>query len=351
MGFKATLRLKMDRQNFPIAYQLEFIELLESFSLLRKQDAFLKVKEIYEVEYGNKSIQVKVCDDLIGFHENGRLDLGFEKWFNKDLFFMYRVTEYIKDRSEAVDTITKNLAEQKKLLNDNFIVQMMYPLFVLFLLLAIVVGFHSFMFPILGKLFKVDDINEFVPLGVQYIGGFVTNYSPHFILFLAGFRYTYIHIRNNWVGDNRDKWSQWFPFIIYRHFQSAKLLHSMAMMRSSGLSFIEVLKKLDSWVDPYLQSHVKRLIKGTVHGKDKKTYFGIGLFSSKQLTRLRSHQENGGAQFEEALKSVAKHANNDAAIAIRKFSKRIQLAIYAACIGLGMCVLKSISSLMMMVDI
>jgi type II secretory pathway component PulF len=350
-GLMESIILWKDRMSFPIDLQLEFIELLESFGMLRKQDAFLRLKEVYELEYGSKSVLVSVCVDLMKYQAKGRLELGFIKWFDKDLLFMYRVSEYIEDRSEAIEIIAKNLFEEKKLLKDNFILAMLYPTFILFLLLGIILGFYGFMFPMLGKAFDIENVYDHLPSGALYIGLFVEHFGVYLLLLIGALRFAYVQIRNNWVGKTRDKWSQKFPLIIYRHFQSAKLLHSISMMRKSDMSFLDILNKLEGWVDPYLKSHVKRLISGTVQGKDKKSYFGVGLFSGKQLTRLRAQQEQGGDKFSEALTNVAVHANKDAALAIRKYAKRIELVIYSLCLGLGMLVLKSMSALMMMTDI
>jgi hypothetical protein len=122
-------------------------------------------------------------------------------------------------------------------------------------------------------------------------------------------------------------------------------------MKLSDMSLIETLRLLDGWVDPYLRWHVKRMIKGLTHGKSKASYFGKDLLSNKQLIRLRAQTEQTNDSFSEAVMSVARKADLDAASVLKKYAKRVQMVLYAITASLWMLFLKGASSLMMMVDL
>ena len=350
--FLENLAHSIDRMNFPVEYQLEFIDLLESFNSLKRQDALKRLQEVFISEYGTNNIRIKVCRDLLSYSERGRWELGLEKWFADDLLFMYRASAYVKDREGIINKLSKALKEERSLFKSNFVFSMIPPLLVNGVLLGCLLLFHLMIFPVMADIVKIGDVYETAPIAVKYIGDFVT--SIYFAYLLAGgiaLRVVYVKRRDNWVGTHRDKWSQRFPLIMFRSFQAAKLLHVISMMKTSDMKLLDILKKIEKWVDPYLEYHVKKMIKGISHGKDKKSFFGLGLFSEKQQIRIRAQLEFGGGDYSEALTIAAENANHDAVFLIKKYSKRVQIFLWGTALGLGMLTLKSISSLMLMIDI
>lgn len=301
-------------------------------------------------EAGPKSVQVKVCNDLLMFSEKGRIMAGYEKWLDKRVLFLYRVAAYVEDRTLVVEMITQDLNVERKLFNDNFVYKLIQPVVLVCVGLLGVTALYGGGVPMVQKLFKVENPYEYMPVAVKYVGEAVSNFGIVFVFILFCLRIAFVKARDNWVGARRDQLSKHFPLILYRSFQSAKLLKVISLLRLSDMSLIDALRKLDGWVDPYLRWHVRRMIKGLSHGKSKESYFGNDLLSDKQLIRLRVQTGQTKDSFSDGLMFIAKKSDLDAASIMKKYAKRVQIVLYAIGGALGMLFLKGAAALMMMID-
>jgi type II secretory pathway component PulF len=185
---------------------------------------------------------------------------------------------------------------------------------------------------------------------VYYIGRAMEVGGLGLIALIITLRVWYSYLRDNWVGRERDRWSDKFPFVIYRSFQSARILKMMSLMRESDLKPIDVLQTLQKWVNPYLKWHVSKWIKGFQQGKDKNSFFGVGLLSSKQLIRLRAQQEGGGDDFSKSLMVIAEHANKDASAILYKYSSYLRRIIFFFAGIVSLFALQGFGALFVLID-
>jgi hypothetical protein len=343
-------RLSIDKANFPVELQLEFIDLFESFKGIQRKERLKSLKEVFTDENGKGCVQSKVIEDLMHYNSIGRYELGLEKWFNKDVLVMYRVTSYSRDRNSIVDIIKTDIMEERVLFMDGFVKKLIIPLAILALSLIAISVNYFYLAPLFAGLFRIEDIFSHLPSGVYYTGRVLEVAGIWIFIFFLCLRVGFVKLRDSWVGRERDRWSNKFPFIIYRSFQSARILKMMSLMRESDLKPIDVLLKLQDWVNPYLKWHVTRWIKGFQQGKNKNTFFGVGLLSSKQLIRLRAQQEGGGDDFSKSLMEIAVHANKDAASTLYKYSRRLKFSFYILAAIFGLMALQGFSDLFMLMD-
>jgi type II secretory pathway component PulF len=347
----SSFKVAIDRANFPIDLQLEFIDLFESFSGVQRKERLKRLKEVFTDENGKKCIQNKVLEDLIHFNSIGRYEQGLEKWFHEDVLVMYRVTAYTNDRNSVVDIIKKDISEERALFMDGFVKKMAVPAVMLIISTVGLLTNYFFLAPLFAKIFKIEDIFNELPAGVYYIGRAIEVGGIWFFTFLVALRIWYVYLRNNWVGRERDRWSDKFPFVIYRSFQSARILKMMSLMRESDLKPIDVLFTLRGWVNPYLKWHVEKWIKGFQQGKNKNSFFGVGLLSSKQLIRLRAQQEGGGDDFSKSIMVIADHANKDASVILYKYSRRLKRLIYLIAAVITLFTLQGFGVLFVLTDV
>lgn len=346
-----SLKESIDKGNFPIELQLEFIDLFESFGGMQRKERLKRLKEVYCDENGRKCIQNKVIDDLNHFNSLGRFDLGLEKWFDPNILVMYRVTSYAKDRSSVVEIIKKDINEEKQLFMDGFIKGMIMPLVLLTVSSVALLTIYFFLAPLFAKIFRIENIFDELPAGVYIIGRTMEVAGIWIVALLTGLRIWFVYLRNNWVGRERDRWSTKFPFVIYRSFQSARILKMLSLMRESDLKPIDVLFQLREWVNPYLRWHVDKWIKGFQQGKNKNSFFGVGLLSSKQLVRLRAQQEGGGDDFSSSIMVIADHANKDAGVLLFKYSRYLKRFIYLLAAVISLFALQGFGVLFVLTDV
>lgn len=347
----ATLKESIDKGNFPIELQLEFIDLFESFLGMQRKEKLKRLKEVYSDENGRTCIQNKVIDELSHYNSIGRFELGLEKWFDPNVIVMYRVAGYAKDRSSIVEIIKKDINEEKQLFMDGFVKAMIMPLALLTISSVALLTIYFFLAPLFAKIFRIENIFDELPAGVYIIGRTMELAGGWIVVLLIGLRIWFVYLRNNWVGRERDRWSAKFPFVIYRSFQSARILKMLALMRESDLKPIDVLFTLKGWVNPYLRWHVDKWIKGFQQGKNKNSFFGVGLLSSKQLVRLRAQQEGGGDDFSRSIMVIADHANKDAGVMLFKYSRYISRSIYLLAAVISLFALQGFGVLFVLTDV
>jgi hypothetical protein len=346
-----SLKESIDKGNFPVELQLEFIDLYESFTGMQRKERLKRLKEVYSSENGKKCIQLKVLEDLIHFNERGRFELGLEKWLNPDVLVMYRVASYSKDRSSVVDIIKQDINEERQLFMDGFVKAMIVPIGMFTITSVGLLVVYFFLAPLFAKIFKIENIFEELPAGIYYIGRAMEVGGVWFLASLIALRIWYLYLRNNWVGRERNRWSDKFPLVMYRSFQSARVLKMISLMRESDLKPIDVLIQLRVWVNPYLQWHIDKWIKGFQQGKNKNSFFGVGLLSSKQLVRLRAQQEGGGDDFSKSIMVIANHANKDASAILFKYSRTLSRSIYGITAILAVFTLQGFGVLFVLTDV
>ncbi|MFT7006688.1 MAG: hypothetical protein ACJAXJ_001196 [Colwellia sp.] len=346
-----SLKESIDKGNFPVELQLEFIYLYESFQGMQRKERLKRLKEVFIDENGSNCIQNKVIEDLVHFNSLGRFELGLEKWLDPNVMVMYRVTGYAKDRMSVVDIIKNDIQQEKQLFMDGFIKAMIMPFALLTVASVGLLTIYFFLAPLFAKIFRIENIFDQLPAGVYFIGRAMEVAGGWFIALLIVLRIWFVYLRNNWVGRERDRWSAKFPFVIYRSFQSARILKMLSLMRESDLKPIDVLFQLREWVNPYLRSHVDKWIKGFQQGKNKNSFFGVGLLSSKQLVRLRAQQEGGGDDFSSSIMVIADHANNDARVLLYKYSRLIKRIIYLFAAVIFLFTLQGFGVLFVLTDV
>ena len=340
-----------NRSDFTVNLQLEFIDLLESFSGMKKQDRLRRLSEVYRTQSGKNSVELKVCEDLMRFSSQGRYEKGLERWFDKRVLFMYRVASYSKKRGDVVDIIMRDLKEEKSLVMDSFVVKLIKPLVIIGVSLAGILLEYNVIIPVFAKMFEIENPYTIVSTSVLYIGRFFTDFGILFAISMIALRVVFVKIRDNWVGDKRDAMSEHFPLIIFRSFQAAKLLKVISLMKDSDMKLLDILRKIDTWVDPYLKWHVRKMIKGLVQGKPKSTFFGVGLLNGKQKIRLAAQQENASDKFSEALMVLATHAQKDAALTVIKISANLVKALFIICIIFAMTFMEGFAGLLLLMEI
>ena len=205
-------------------------------------------------------------------------------------------------------------------------------------------------FPLFAKLLNIKDIISKTPESITVIGEFVFNYGLYALALLIIIISFYFYLRNNWVGFTRDRYSSQFPFLCYRSFQCAKLLKAIATMKGGNMNLLAVLEQLKYWVNPYLQWHVKKMIKGTSRGRSKADFFGIGLLSEVQLIRLRALQEYSANNYSEALMMLATTVEKDAITTLKKQSKWVCYSIYTLAAIFMLVFLEGFAALTFLID-
>ena len=65
----------------------------------------------------------------------------------------------------------------------------------------------------------------------------------------------------NWTGKARTKADQYFPYSLYRKYQSASFLVTLGAMRKGGIAEASALRKISSQATPYLRVRLNEILK------------------------------------------------------------------------------------------
>lgn len=349
--FGQSLMGVIDRMNFTPAYQLEFIDLLESFEGERLQDRLQKLRNIYFRSFGKSCVQIKVCDSLLVCSKRGNFDAGLVQWLTPEYLLFYRVAQYAEDTAGAMEEINARLVEEKEVFKKAFVTGLITPLLVFVVSLVGIMVVYAFLTPIFSEALNRPDLMDELPRPVVYLGGFIESFWYVVLGVSVGIRIAFVKLREGWIGEDRDEWSKRFPLVIYRAFQSARLLNILGVMLQSEMTLLEVLTKIKPWLNPYLQWHVSKMIEGLVRGKRKEDYFGIGIFSERQLIRLSGGRTvSSDESFSQALQKMSRYALKDAVSATNVYSRNVKIVLFVIAIVLVMIFMQGFGGIISLIE-
>lgn len=204
------------------------------------------------------------------------------------------------------------------------------PIFVM-LILAGILAMHAFMLtPILESIYKV----EYWPVmgKILYpVSQVVKNYG---IFLGAGFitaGIAYAVSINNWSGPQRAKLDN-NVYAVFRDFNGALLLTSIAAMMQAGAGVMESLRRIEEFSTPWMRWHVRQMIIRLDEFSQKPAKaLDTGIIDRKTMNRIVAYGDRSG--FLEAMKTIGLESLNKTDEKIAGTAKKLNL-IMMVVIGL-----------------
>jgi hypothetical protein len=140
---------------------------------------------------------------------------------------------------------------------------------------------------------------------VRWLAETITSYGSYIAVGLVGSLIAFLYALPRWIGSNRLRFDSWPGFGLYRDYNAAVVLSSLAMLLSSGRSVREGMEALHGSASPWLRWHIKRILSSLDSSpSDYKAAFARGLMPKSVLARLANRLDSK-VTFAEAMIEIA----------------------------------------------
>lgn len=201
-----------------------------------------------------------------------------------------------------------------------------YPILIYVMFSAVLVAFAYFVLPMFEKVLPV----KYWPAIGQAVASaatFVREYGIFIAIFTLLMVVGFFASLPRWTGEMRSKLDRWLPYSIYRDYQAAVFLVSLASLMQSGSSLIGALEKLKDTSKGWMRWQIARVIRKMQNNpSDPSAGFSTGLLSENLADRLHSYGRRG-ARFEEAIVKVGIAQMDKTIEVIKGRAKALNLAL------------------------
>ena len=167
-----------------------------------------------------------------------------------------------------------------------------YPLTLLTMFLAMMVGFAVTAVPILAEMMPPE---KWPLLGrmLYSVSMVITNYGVWIGLLLVSLITAFLVALPRWTGPVRMRLDRYLPFSIYRDYASSLLLISLSSMMRSGVSLRSALERSMKFSSPWLRWHIRKIMANL--SKPNTPFFGqafsTGVMSQEMEDRVQDASE------------------------------------------------------------
>jgi type II secretory pathway component PulF len=181
-------------------------------------------------------------------------------------------------------------------------------------------------------LFLLPIFNEFMPGGlhgtaidaVQVQSALILMFGLPIVLIVFVVMLLVTVSKPLWYGEARVIVDAYFPYSVYRTFESARFFKLVALLQRSEKSLKDSIEILSPLLSPYLRWHAQRILVGINRGQNKKEYFAKDLLSRFQAIRLHANLEQSARGLPAALLKMGETADFDAQLSIKDAVQNIR---------------------------
>lgn len=157
--------------------------------------------------------------------------------------------------------------------------------------------------------------------GISYS---ITNYGiligAASVALCYGFAWTF----PNWTGERRAKWDNYFPYKLYRDYQSANFLVALASLMQAKKTLVEALNLLKEQANPWLTWHIRKILQNLDDTPDDySSAFDTGVLSTELHMRLSNYARR--SSFTAGLTRLGTDGINHVRMSVEKSSSKMNL--------------------------
>jgi type II secretory pathway component PulF len=196
--------------------------------------------------------------------------------------------------------LSKTVEETKKM-QSAVVAAIAMPIFLCVLLTFIIVGYSFFLVPILTGIIPPE---KWPPMGkVLYaVAMFVRHYGIFVLIFIIGTISVFFWSFSNWTGSVRDRLDRYLPYSIYRDYNGAIFLVTLASLLKSGISVGDGLKIIKDASPKWLSRHLAMMLFNLNSKSSAAQALNTGLLGEDLADRVEDYGER--ASFQQAIDKI-----------------------------------------------
>lgn len=232
--------------------------------------------------------------------------------------------EALKDIAPPMDIMALVAAEQEGSLGEGLVAlandvaaadqmrktvkkHLYQPAFLAFMAIVILCGFSYGLIPVLVQTIPADKL-PITGYILYVISKFVTGFGPVLAgILIAGSAWVYWSF-DNFIGRSRDKMENWPFYSMYRDYNSARFMQSLARLMHANVTLRNSLLQLSTNATPWLKSHVVRIVHRLDNGQLPEDAFATGLLDIEIEDRMRDYTTR--SDFPKAIQDLGRETSS-----------------------------------------
>lgn len=167
-----------------------------------------------------------------------------------------------------------------------------YPLLLLTMLTAMVVGFSVFVVPIVEELLPLE---KWPPAGraLYAVSHFIRHYGLYLLVVVVAGVVAFLRSLSNWQSPLRRKLDQYPPYSLYRTYTGAMLIVSLSSLMRTGVSLRASLERVLKYSSPWLRWHLREILRAMSSGSANRfgSAFRTGVLNRDMEDRVQEASE------------------------------------------------------------
>lgn len=207
------------------------------------------------------------------------------------------------------------------------------PIFLMLIVCLMLIGFAKYMAPDFAKMLPESQ-------WVGYSGAllksskYIDGYWPYMAGILAIMIVIFLRSLTRWTGPTRHKVDKFFPYSIYRSYNSSSFLIALSGLLKSGVPIDGALRRIMDNSSSWMRWHIRKMLINMERGEDPGRAMDTGLIDDDTTDQLYIYAKS--ADFSAALKDLGEQAIESG---IDSISKQTAIGKTVALFCVGGCVL------------
>lgn len=212
----------------------------------------------------------------------------------------------------AVDLLKESSRIKKSVMG-----QLIQPIFLFIVLIGLMFGFSFHFIPILEDLSNPEEWDGGQKL-LYSLSMFIQDNALMIPVILAAIVFSVLGTLGIWYGKVRENFDSFPPWSMYREFNAALFLISLATMMKNGTTFINSLNQMSKTASPYVQDQIIKMVETAKRSeKDNSSALNTHLMGDvgddiEDLSRYGSFEkvlnEEGKRSIEYIIQKISKQA-------------------------------------------
>jgi type II secretory pathway component PulF len=223
--------------------------------------------------------------------ENGEnLSSAFQGTFPTSDLMLLTAIESSGDAKEGMKFLAAAVRVENEI-KSQLVGALAKPIFMFALVIGIIAGVSFYMAPALDSLIRRDQWSPLGQVSLVFVDLFNNYWWLLTALVVSGTSF-FIWSLSRWTGSIRLKAEKFIPFYtIYRDFEAAKLLVSLAALMKGNIQLGRALKVMQEKASPWMRNHLSMMLKRLDHEENALRAMDTGLFNKAIMWRLLDYGE------------------------------------------------------------
>lgn len=189
------------------------------------------------------------------------------------------------------------------------------PVFLMIIVCFMLIGFAKYMAPDFAKMLPEAQWSGYSGALLKS-SRYIESLWPYMVTAIVCLVIAFLRSLTRWTGKTRDKVDKFFPYSIYKSYNSSSFLIALSGLLRSGIPLDSALKRIMSNSSAWMKWHIRKMLINMERGEDMGNAMDTGLIDDETTDQLYIYAKS--ADFSKALKELGEQAIDNGIESITK---------------------------------